>query len=138
MENKPSLKLNQKKVNNPNTIYNQRNSFFIRRRKTFLIDQNTRIYKKESNKKINTFGYSSLKTFHNQKTKNLKKPIRKKISLALSTKDFKEIEEDIRYSIIEMRKTCLWELRHQSQDLLNIFGNIEIKDKNQNELNKCK
>ena len=127
MEKKHSSNIITKNINKK--ISNKDNTFFIRRRKTFIIEQNSRIYNKEI-KKGNSFVYTSLKTLQNQK---LKKDIRKKTSIPLSKKDFKEIEEDIKFSILEMRRTCLWELRRQSNDIFNIFENNIKKNKNEDE-----
>ena len=101
------------------------NSFQIRRRKTFLVDKKQRIYKKDTNKRIS---HASLGTSQGQRNSF----IRRKSSL-MSIKDFRDIEDEIKFTILEMRRSCLWELRRQSMDLFNVFENKDSKNEKEPE-----
>ena len=99
-----------------------KNSFKIRRRKTF-IDENgentSKIWKKRDSIKINSLSKN--------KTQKRKSNIqfKKNNSIRLSLLNYKNIEEEVKKSILEMRRACLWELRRQSYDLKK----LERKDK---------
>ena len=112
-------------------------TFHIRRRKTFLVEQKTKVNKNEI-KKRNSYAYINYNTMHNQRKTSFHKYIRKKTPIPLSKKDFKDLEEDVRYTILEMRRCCLWEIRRQSQDISNIFEKNDIKMKSEIGLNKVK
>ena len=101
------------------------NSFHIRRRKTFLVDKKQRIYKKDTNKRIS---YVSLGTMQGQRNSF----IRRKSSL-MSIKDFRDIEDEIKFTILEMRRSCLWEIRRQSMDLFDVFENKDLKNEKEPE-----
>ena len=120
MENNNSSKLIELLNKKAELNYKINNSFHIRRRKTFLIEQNQKIYKKES-KKRNSYAYGSYNAFQNQRKMSLHKN-RRRSSL---TKDYKVLEEDVRCSILEMRRNCLWEIRRQSHDISTIFESID-------------
>ena len=107
---------------------NQQKSFHIRRRKTFLIEQKPNVYHKESQKRS---AISSFNTFQKQRMSFQKG---RKSSVRLSVRDFRAIEENIKNTILEMRRSCLWEMRRQSHDIYNIFEHKN--NKNQNEVRK--
>ena len=107
---------------------NQQKPFHIRRRKTFLIEQKPNIYHKESQKRC---AISSFNTFHNQRMSFQKG---RRSSVHLSRRDFRTIEEGIKNTILEMRRSCLWEIRRQSHDVFNIFE--QKNNNNQNEVRK--
>ena len=106
---------------------NINNTFHIRRRKTFLMDQKPKLYKNET-KKRNSLGYSSYNVFQNQRKMSFHKNRRR----SFLTKDFRTLEEDVRCSILEMRRNCLWEIRRQSHDISNLFESIDIKTNSSN------
>ena len=129
MENNASTELNKKVEIN----LKKNNSFHIRRRKTFLIDQKPKIHKNEL-KKRNTYGYDSYNGMQNQRKMSFHRN-RRRSSL---TKDFKAIEQDVRCSILEMRRNCLWEIRRQSHDIENIFENVDKTFKTKSSLGNMK
>ena len=95
----------------------------IRKRKTFLIDSQPKIAVRDKNRK-NSKSFSSFVSI-NQRRMSFK--LRNKNSLYLSVKDFKDIEEDIKFAILDMRRNCLWELRRQSNFISNIFEEDKSK-----------
>ena len=109
-----SLKLNNTSKN-LDISNNQQKPFHIRRRKIFLIEQKPNIYHKESQKRCSI---SSFNTFYNQRMSFQKG---RRSSVHLSGRDFKTIEEGIKNTILEMRRSYLWEIRRQSYDVYNIF-----------------
>ena len=112
---------------------NMNNSFHIRRRKTFLIDQKPKMYKNEA-KKRNSYAYSTYNVFQNQRKMSFHK-IRRRSSL---TKDFRALEEDVRCSILEMRRNCLWEIRRQSHDISTLFESIDNNIKTNSSIGNIK
>ena len=95
----------------------------IRKRKTFLIDSQSKIALRDKNRK-NSKSFSSFVSI-NQRRMSFK--LRNKNSVHLSVKDFKDIEEDIKFAILDMRRNCLWELRRQSNFISNIFEEDKTK-----------
>ncbi len=104
------------------------NSFHIRRRKTFLVDKKQRIYKKDTNKRIS---YVSLGTIQGQRNS-----FQRRKSSLMSIKDFRDIEDEIKFTILEMRRSCLWEIRRQSMDLFNAFEKKDSKNEKEQEQEK--
>ena len=118
------LNLNQKiSSKSVEANLNSNKHFQIRRRKTFLIDKKSRQYKKDTGKRnsLSSLGLSSFP--------------RRKSSLILSLKDFRDIEEEIKCTILEMRRNCLWEIRRQSYDAFGIFEKRNSKTELEKELN---
>jgi len=103
------------------------NSFHIRRRKTFLVDKKQRIYKKETNKRTS---YVSLGTIQGQRNS-----FQRRKSSLMSIKDFRDIEDEIKFTILEMRRSCLWEIRRQSMDVFNTFEQKDSKNEKEQEMN---
>jgi hypothetical protein len=101
------------------------NSFHIRRRKTFLVDKKQRIYKKDTNKRIS---YVSLGSIQGQRNS-----FQRRKSSLMSIKDFRDIEDEIKFTILEMRRSCLWEIRRQSMDLFNVFEKKNSKNEKEPE-----
>ena len=132
MDNINSNLINQS-TNQIDLKYKNQNSFHIRRRKTFLVEHNPRLNKKDIRRR-NSNAYSSyINNLNNQRKMSLQNN-RRRSSLHLSKKNFRNIEEDVRYSILEMRKNCLWEIRRQSHEIMNIFNENNIKIQKKREL----
>ena len=132
MSSSKQIKLPIKKV----SFSLDKNNFQIKKRKTSFISHK-QLIKKDFSIKRNTYIYNSFKTFHNQRKMSFQK-IRRKSSNALSKTDIKNIEEDIKYTILEMRKSYLSEMKSQGEDLFNIFEKNNNKLKSQTEINKIK
>ena len=132
MSSSKQIKLPIKKV----SFSLDKNNFQIKKRKTSFISHK-QLIKKDFSIKRNTYIYNSFKTFHNQRKMSFQK-IRRKSSNALSKTDIKNIEEDIKYTILEMRKSYLSEMKSQGEDLFNILEKNNNKLKSQTEINKIK
>ena len=110
------------KEKNRENISSKKKKFKIRRRKSFLDEngENTfKIWKKKEllNKKSLTLNRSQSQK---QNVQN-----KKKNSFFCSVLNYKNIEDEIRHVIKEMRRACLWELRRQSYELKM----LDINDK---------
>ena len=107
--------MNISNSNNKNNDKNLlENNSFKKSRKITLVE------KEENNSKIKKNNFS-------QKKRSIKKK-----SLILSLSNYKNAEEEIKNALIEMRRTCLLEIRGQSYDIKNLGTN---KDENQKKPN---
>ena len=129
---KTSSKLINQSINQIDLNYKKQNSFHIRRRKTFLVEQKPRTHKKDIKRRNSNIYSSYTNNLYNQRKMSLRN--NRRSSLHLTKKDFRDIEEDVRYSILEMRRSCLWEIRRQSHDIFNIFKDTDIKIQTKSEL----
>ena len=106
--------INSNKINNMRI--SPKSSLKIRRRKTFLDEQGSntsKIWKKKES--IKNISSSKNKLLYKKKRNiSLKK---KRSSLLLTLLDFKNIENEIKNIIIEMRRACLWDLMKQNYDI---------------------
>ena len=110
MENSTPSNLIKLSTRKSDLNYNSQKPFKIRRRKTYFVEQNSLISKNDK-KNRNSKAIISYNTL-NQRRSSFR--TRRKSSIALTIKDFKDIEEDIKMTLQEMRRNCLWELRRQS------------------------
>ena len=106
--------INSNKINNMRI--SPKSSLKVRRRKTFLDEQGSntsKIWKKKES--IKNISSSKNKLLYKKKRNiSLKK---KRSSLLLTLLDFKNIENEIKNIIIEMRRACLWDLMKQNYDI---------------------
>ena len=102
------MEINQR---NSDKNLNKKKSFKIRRRKTFLIEKgDNSVFKRNSlNKNISKKRRVSSK--------------KRGFLFNLSLTNFNNAEEEIKNALIEMRKSCLWELRRQSYDIKSLETN---------------
>ena len=111
--------------NNKNSDKNLlENSSFKKSRKTALVE------KEENNSKIKKNNFSLKSRQFSLK----KRSIKNKNSLILSFSNYKNAEEEIKNALIEMKRTCLLEIRRQSYDIKNL-GTTDNKDENQKKPN---
>ena len=131
--------ISSKLINSPIKQSNleKQKSFHIRRRKTFLVEPKSTVNKNDI-KNRSSLAYINYNTLYNKRRNSLNNYIRKKSTIPLSKKEFKDLEEDVRLSILEMRRSCLWEIRRQSQDIANIFEKSDIKTRSEIGLDKAK
>ena len=111
--------------NNKNSDKNLlKNSSFRKSRKTTLLE------KEENNSKIKKNNFSQ----KNKRFSLKKRSIKNKNSLILSLSNYKDAEEEIKNALIEMKRTCLLEIRRQSYDIKKL-GTNDNKDENQKKPN---
>ena len=110
MENSTSSNLIKLSTSKSDLNSNSQKPFKIRRRKTYLVEKNSLISQNEK-KNRNSKGNISYNTL-NQRRSSFR--TRRKSFIALTIKNFKGIEEDIKMTLQEMRRNCLWELRRQN------------------------
>ena len=108
----------------------KKEKFKIRRRKSFIDENGENTLKMWKNKELlNNNSLTKSKRNSQQKKNYIQNKIRN--SSFFSVLNYKNIEEEIKHIILEMRRTCLWEMRKQSYDLKMIQSeNEEVKKSN--------
>ena len=110
------------KEKNRENISSKKKKFKIRRRKSFLDENGENTFKIWKKKELLNKNSLTLNRSQSQKQNVQNK---KKNSFFCSVLNYKNIEDEIRHVIKEMRRACLWELRRQSYELKM----LDINDK---------
>ena len=113
--------------------YSKQKSFNVNHRISFLGEQKNKLNQKMMGKR---FSHND-KNNNNYHRKISVQSMRKKNSIQL-TINFKNIEEDIKSTLLEMKRTFLFESRCQSIDYENKNANIKSEIEKNNRMNKYK
>ena len=109
----------------------KKKKFKIRRRKSFLDENGENSFKIWKKKELLNKTSLTLNRSQSQK-RNIQ--YRRKNTFFYSVLNYKNIEEEIRHAIKEMRRACLWELRRQSYELKMLELNDEFENEKENNL----
>ena len=115
---------------NSEKVLSKKKKFKIRRRKSFIDEKGENTLKIWKNKELlNNNTLSKNKSLFQQKKSLI--PNKRRSSFFFSVLNYKNIEEEIKHVILEMRRACLWDLRKQSYEL-NLIESENEDDKKGN------